>query len=219
MGSYDRKKARLGSQERSNDTCPSGAKTSASHLCDVSLDLSDAGQWSHGLQVHCHDLHLLSWLLTLFLLTPPPRSATKANVKWTALIVLNRHEAKHMVDWIGGEGRAAEVGAAEVAHLSLRLSTWLQLPGAAHRSTALLTPGTAQREPKSFNREDRKRELIGDDGWVGGYHWAAAVTCKQIELLIELQQLESTAGPPALLLGQPVVDVSLVFGGAAHPDC
>lgn len=45
------------------------------------------------------------------------------------------------------------------------------------------------------------------------------VTCEQVELLIELQQLESATGPPALLLGQPIVDVPLIFGGAPHLDC
>ena len=45
------------------------------------------------------------------------------------------------------------------------------------------------------------------------------VTCEQVELLVQLQQLEGAPRPPALLLGQTVVDVPLVFGGAAHPGC
>lgn len=34
------------------------------HLGDVSLDLSDSGERSHGLQVHCHYLHLFTRLHT-----------------------------------------------------------------------------------------------------------------------------------------------------------
>ena len=44
------------------------------------------------------------------------------------------------------------------------------------------------------------------------------LTCEQVEFVVELQQLEGAPGSPALLFGQAVVNVPLVFGGAAHPD-
>lgn len=44
------------------------------------------------------------------------------------------------------------------------------------------------------------------------------LTCEQVELVVELQQLEGAPRSPALLFGQTVVNVSLVFGGATHPD-
>lgn len=44
----------------------------------------------------------------------------------------------------------------------------------------------------------------------------ANLTCEQVELVIQLQQLEGAPRPPALLFGQTVVNVPLVFGGATH---
>lgn len=46
----------------------------------------------------------------------------------------------------------------------------------------------------------------------------AGLTCEQVELVVELQQLEGAPRPPSLLFGQTVVNVPLVFGGATHPD-
>ena len=37
-----------------------------------------------------------------------------------------------------------------------------------------------------------------------------------LELVIDLQELEGAPGAPSLLLGQPVVHVTLVLGGPAH---
>lgn len=49
--------------------------------------------------------------------------------------------------------------------------------------------------------------------------WAVrCLTCEQVELVVELQQLEGAPRSPALLFGQTVVDVPLVLGGATHPD-
>lgn len=36
-------------------------------------------------------------------------------------------------------------------------------------------------------------------------------TVEELEFLIQLQQLEGTAGPPALFLGQPVVHIPFVL--------
>lgn len=49
--------------------------------------------------------------------------------------------------------------------------------------------------------------------------WREAVllTVEYLELLVDLDELEGAAGPPPLLLGQPVVDVALVLGAPAHP--
>lgn len=44
------------------------------------------------------------------------------------------------------------------------------------------------------------------------------LTCEQVELVVQLQQLEGTPRPPALLFGQTVVNVPLVFGWATHRD-
>lgn len=44
------------------------------------------------------------------------------------------------------------------------------------------------------------------------------VTCEQVELVVELQQLEGASCPPALLFSQAVVNVPLVFGRATHPE-
>lgn len=44
------------------------------------------------------------------------------------------------------------------------------------------------------------------------------LTCEQVELVVELQQLEGAPRSPALLFGQTVVNVPLVLGGATHPD-
>lgn len=41
-------------------------------------------------------------------------------------------------------------------------------------------------------------------------------TFKEVELLIQLQQLEGTAGAPALLFSEPVVNIPFVFGGTTH---
>lgn len=46
----------------------------------------------------------------------------------------------------------------------------------------------------------------------------ASLTCEQVELVVELQQLESAPRSPALLFGETVVNVPLIFGGATHPD-
>ena len=39
---------------------------------------------------------------------------------------------------------------------------------------------------------------------------------KDVELLVDLDELEGGPRPPALLLGQPVVDVALVLRRSAH---
>lgn len=48
--------------------------------------------------------------------------------------------------------------------------------------------------------------------------WPMGLTCEQVELLIELQQLEGAPRSPALLFGQSIVNVSFVFGGPTHID-
>lgn len=57
------------------------ARCSLPDLCDVTLDLSDTWQRSHGLQVHCHNLGLLCLLLLTQLpaenLTPAARGCTQ----------------------------------------------------------------------------------------------------------------------------------------------
>lgn len=50
--------------------------------------------------------------------------------------------------------------------------------------------------------------------------WACLrrLTCEQVKLVVQLQQLEGAPRSPALLFGQTVVNVPLVLGGATHPD-
>jgi hypothetical protein len=47
-------------------------------------------------------------------------------------------------------------------------------------------------------------------------HPRTVPTGKDPKRLIYLQQLEGTAGSPSLLLGTPVVDVTLVLAALAH---
>ena len=90
--------------------------------------------------------------------------------------------------------------------------TWLQLPGAAQRSTTRVTPATTS-------------ELTGDQltaacqrRQVAGLRLPSLPTLQDLELVVYLQELESTASPPALLLCFSIVYVTFVFGGATHPE-
>lgn len=42
---------------------------------------------------------------------------------------------------------------------------------------------------------------------------------KEVEVLVELNELEGGACTPALFFGEAVVGISFVFGGLAHGDC
>lgn len=48
--------------------------------------------------------------------------------------------------------------------------------------------------------------------------WLVGLTCEQVELLVELKQLEGAPRSPALLFGEAVINVPLVFGGPTHPQ-
>ena len=80
--------------------------------------------------------------------------------------------------------------------LSLLLSTWLQLPGAAQRSTTLSTP-TSLIIPLQL-------KLLRD------------YTFEKVKLFVHVEQLESTPGPIASFLSETIIDVPLVFGCTTH---
>ena len=105
----------------------------------------------------------------------------------------------------------AAVHGAEHTHASRRLRTWLQLPGAAQRSTTLRTSAVAR---AVHARDDGDRERGGTSR--SQAPTGACRTVEDVKLLVELQQLVGAAGAPSLLLGQPVVDVAFVLGGSSH---
>lgn len=58
--------------------------------------------------------------------------------------------------------------------------------------------------------------FVSDVCLFAGACWC--LTCEQVELLVQLQQLEGAPGSPSFFFGQTIVDVALVFGGASHAD-
>lgn len=100
------------------------------HLSNVSLNLSDTWQRGHGLQINCHNLDLF----TLVFSTETERKRVKAAIKSTKFhLIISVYVVYRL--WC-----TTDQVHFHVTDRSLRLSTWLQLPGAAHRSTARLTP-------------------------------------------------------------------------------
>lgn len=87
--------------------------------------------------------------------------------------------------------------------------TWLQLPGAAHRSTACCTP--------AYHAvcEGGTREGC-EPLWMLSTGAAPQGTFKYSESVINLKELESASSSPTFFLGFSIVYVTLVFGGFAH---
>jgi hypothetical protein len=84
--------------------------------------------------------------------------------------------------------------------MSTRERTWDQLPGAAQRSTTLVT--LEKRSNSAAFVSSVGKKLRGDG--------------KVRLTLVQLEELEGAAGAPALLFREAVVSISLVFGDFAH---
>lgn len=105
-------------------------------------------------------------------------------------------------------------------YTSFLLRTWDQLPGAAHRSTALVTPKVHQSNIKCQTTFAQIHTvyitwwdiLLFPDS---SRRWCS--TFKKVEFFVDLHQLEGTASSPALLLGHAVVDIAFVFTGFSLP--
>lgn len=89
--------------------------------------------------------------------------------------------------------------------------TWLQLPGAAHRSTTRFTPNNFLKKKVFVHQLATVGSLYGKR--FGCYSSKArkqagqAGTMEDVELLVYLEELEGAASSPPFFLGLPVVDV------------